>query len=210
MGQTHSYCTDGKESNKANAFVAVEEVEEMDTEAIFTFVENISKAANTTNDAALVNTIITPCSSTMNTKEANHVNFWVTSLKRTIISDDAANTTTKVMFVDTIPPCSTTDTEDEATTEGDNTEEATEDGIVSDMEFFEQQTVSVKMAMASTPKKKSNKVVNKNKKTYNKATTPGKTSKAPGKTPKKSTRTKKHKTPKKKEKTYAQVAIAAS
>jgi hypothetical protein len=208
MGQTHSYCTDGKESNKANAFIAVEEVEEMDTEAIFTFVENISKAANTTNDEALVNTI-TPCSSTMNTKESNHVNIWETSLKQTIISDEAANTTTKVMFVDTIPPCSTTDTEDEATTEGDNTKEATEDGIVSDMEFLKQ-TVSVKMAMASTPKKKSNKVVNKNKKTYKATTTPGTTSKAPGKTPKKSTRTKKHKTPKKKEKTYAQVAIAAS
>lgn len=205
MGQSHSYCTDGKESNKANAFITVEEVEEMDTEAIFTFVENISKAANTANDAALVNTI-TPCSSTMNTKEANHVNFWETSLKQTIISDEAANTTT-VMFVDTIPPCSTTDTDTEATTEGDNTEEAKE-GIMSDMEFFKQ-TVSVKMAMASTPKKKSNKVVNKNKKTYSKATTPRMTSKAPGKTPKKSTRTKKHKTPKKKEKTYAQVIVAS-
>ena len=47
MGQSYSYCTDGKERNKANAFVAVEEIEEVNNiDATCIVVEHISQGSN--------------------------------------------------------------------------------------------------------------------------------------------------------------------
>ena len=205
MGQSYSYCTDGKERNKANAFVAVEEIEEVNNiDATCIVVEHIISQGNNTN------TVTQECSRTMDTRvEKNDVNLWAMSLTQMIISEEG-NTTPKVMFVDTdticIPPCSSPTNAEDTKVE---TKKATE-GIVSDMELFHQ-TLSEKMAMTTpTPKKKSNKI-NKITKTYYKATTPGTTWKALDKTPKKksTTRTKKHKTyTHEKKKMYTQVVSA--